>query len=172
MQTLPVSLTTVGEVFSAYPPISSVTALTSGVIAQAYAGPVQAYILGKIAKLYPPDSLFPNLPPVLHAVATRETIYRISMSRLMTSFPSSQTGKATIQVMHDEDMKLLTEIVEGDMSLIDSSGQVLLPSLGVVEIFSTTAGYNPTMHEGSFLDMIRDERKLDDIINDRLGEGL
>ncbi len=172
MQTLPVSLTTVGEVYSAYPPISSVTALTSAVIAQAYMGPTEAFILGKVAKLYPIAGLISNLPPVLHAIATRETIYRISLSRLMSQFPPSQTGKATIQVMHDEDMKLLDAIRDGDMTLLDSSLQVIDPTLGNVEIWSSTQDYNPTFHEGDWTEMVQDTDKLDDIEDVRDGRGL
>ena len=149
------------------------TALTSGVLAQAYAGPVEAFILGKVAKLYSPlSALVASQPPLLHAIATREIIYRVSMSRLMTQFPSSQAGKATIQVQHDEDMKLLAEIAAGEVTLLDSSLQIIEPSQSNVEFYSTTMGYNPTMHEGSYLDMVRDETKLDDIIDARLGVGL
>ena len=125
------------------------TALTSGLVAQAYAGPVQAYILGKVAKLYPPPSLFPSLPPVLHAIATRETIYRLSLSRLVMTFPSVQAGKLSLQVLHDEDMKLLESIAAGDMPLLTASDQLLDPSLSAVEIYSTTMNYHPTFHEGA-----------------------
>lgn len=139
-------------------------------LAQAYAGPVEAFILGKVAKLYSIPDLVGRLPPVLHAIATRETIYRVSLSRLMTQFPASQTGKATIQVMHDEDMKMLDAIGAGDMTLLDSSLQVIDPTLGNVEIYSTTMDYHPTFHEGARLDQVQDQSKLEAIINDRLTE--
>lgn len=148
------------------------TALTSGVISQAYAGPVQAFVLSKIAKLYPPSVLFPNLPPVLHAVATRETIYRVSLSRLVSTFPSAQAGKLSLQVLHDEDMKLLDSIAAGDMPLLNSSDAVIDPSLGAVEIFSTTMDYLPTFHEGARLDQVQDEVKLQALIDERLDRGL
>lgn len=146
--------------------------MTSAVLAQTYAGPTEALILGRVAKLYPRSALFPNLPPVLHAIATREVIYRVSLSRLMTSFPPSQTGKATIQVQHDEDVKLLQEIADGDMPLLDSSGELIAPSLGNVELYSTTMDYNPTFHEGDRLEQVQDTDKLDDIEADRLDRGL
>lgn len=133
---------------------------------------MQAFVLSKIAKLYPPSILFPNLPPVLHAVATRETIYRLSLSRLVMTFPSVQAGKLSLQVLHEEDMKMLESIADGDMPLLDSSDAVLDPSLGAVEIWSSTQDYNPTFHEGARLDQVQDETKLDDIINARLDNGL
>lgn len=113
-----------------------------------------------------------NLPPVLSAIATRETIYRISLSRLMAAFPAAQQGKATIQVMHEEDMKLLDEIAKGSFPLVTTSLAVVPTNSSGKEIFSTTMDYNPTMHEGSIRDMVIDTQKLDDIINDRLSRGL
>ena len=133
---------------------------------------MQSFILSKIAKLYPPNLIFPNLPPVLHAVATRETIYRLSLSRLVMTFPSVQAGRLSLQVMHEEDMKMLESIADGEMPLLDSSDAVIDASLGAVEIFSTTQDYNPTFHEGARLDQVLDERKLEDIINARLNVGL
>jgi hypothetical protein len=142
------------------------------VIAQVYAGPVEAYILGKVSQLYSLPVVMSNLPPLLHAIATRETIYRISLSRLMTSFPAAQAGKATIQVMHEEDMKLLDEIATGGLPLITTSLEVVPADSTTKEIYSTTMDYNPTFHEGSWYNMVRDTQKLEDLIAEREGRGL
>lgn len=131
---------------------------------------MQSFVLAKVAKLYPPAVLFPNVPPVLHAIATRETIYRVSTSRLLMTFPSAQAGKLGMQVLHDEDMKMLDMIGAGDLPLLDALDQIIDPSLNAIEIFSTTMDYHPTFHEGARLDQVQDEDKLNDIINDRLQE--
>jgi hypothetical protein len=141
-------------------------------LAQAYAGPVQAFILAKVAKLYPVANLFPALPPVLHAIATRETIYRCALGRLMTQVPPSQAGKSTMIVQHEEDMKLLGEIADGAFPLLSSSEQLIEPSLANVEIYSTTMDFNPTFHEGALVDQVIDTEKLDAIIEAREDRGL
>lgn len=164
------SYTTVGEIQSAYPPITSVTALTSAVISQAFIGGVEAEINGKISKRY---SLPLALPaPLLSAIALRESIYRISMSRLMSSVPSAQTGRATVTILHEADQKLLEEIANGDVQLLDNSMQVIAADIGQTEIYSTTMNFNPTFHEGPWVNQVQDWDKLDAILDERQGRGL
>lgn len=110
---------------------------------------------------------FSSPVPLLSAIAMRETIYRISLSRLMTSFPAAQAGKATIQVMHEQDQELLRQIMEGEIPLLDSSLQPIAVNAGGMEIYSTTMDYNPTFHEGEWADMNVDCEKLQDILTDR-----
>jgi hypothetical protein len=62
---------------------------------------------------------------------------------------------------------LLEQIANGEVQLITNSGAVIEPDLTQLEIWSTTMDYNPTMHEGEITDMVQDESKLEDILNDR-----
>jgi phage gp36-like protein len=158
--------TSVGRVNSAYPAVSSVTAITSAVIHDLYAEPVEAEIDGIISKRY-------SLPlsvtcPILVGIATRETIYRLALERMLTHFPAAQDGKHTLQVTHENDRKMLSAIAEGTIQLISSSGEVVAPDLTESgEIWSTTKDYLPTFHEGDTGDWVRDQSKLDDIEADR-----
>lgn len=122
--------------------------------------------------MYNVATLMTDVPPLLHAIATRETIYRISISRLMSSFPAAQAGKATIQVQHEEDVALLEAIADGSMPLLTASLQSIPTNESAVEVFSTTMDYNPTFHEGSREEQVQDSDKLDDIVDARRGRGL
>lgn len=169
IQTLPVSLTSVTRVTSAFPAITSVSNITSAIIAQ-YAGDVEAEISARISDRY-------ALPlatecPILTAIATRETIYRIAVQRALVQFPSAQQGQHPMQTQHLDDQKLLEAIVSGKIPLLTSSGAHIAVDTAQAPIFSTTKGYLPTFHEGAWPDMVQDTEKLDDITTDRLGRGL
>ncbi len=160
----PLAYTTVTRINSAFPSISSVSNITSGVICQ-YATDVEAEIDAVISKHY-------SLPltvtsPLLVAIATRETIYRIAVQRALVQFPPAQQGRAPLQVQHEEDQKLLAKIAEGKLQLVSSSGAVIAADTTQMEIYSTTKTYIPTFHEGDWGDMIIDSNKLDDIASDR-----
>ena len=162
--TLPVSYTSVSRVGSAFPALNSVSNITSGVIHQ-FAGDVQAEIDSLIGKRY-------TLPltvecPILTAIATRETIYRIAVQRALVQFPPAQQGRHPMQTQHLDDQKLLEKVADGKVQLVDASGAVVGANLGQIEIFSTTMDYLPTMHEGPWTSMVQDEEKLDDINADR-----
>lgn len=158
------SYATVSRVNSAFPAISSVSNITSAVICQVM-DDVEAEVDAKISKRY-------VLPltvtcPILTAIVTRETIYRIAVERGLVQFPPAQQGKAPLQVMHEADQKMLTAIVEGELQLISSSKVAVAENTTDIEVFSTTMGYQPTMHEGRWTDMVQDPSKLDDILSDR-----
>lgn len=162
--TLPVSYTSVTRINSAFPSISSVSNINSAIIAQ-YAGDVEAEINALVSKRY-------TLPltvevPILIAIATREAIYRIAVQRALVQFPPAQQGQHPMQVQHKDDQALLTKIADGDIQLIDSLGAVIAVDATQLEIYSTTKNYVPTFHEGSWVDTVQDQDKLDDIDADR-----
>ena len=162
--TLPVSYTSVSYINSAFPMISSVSNISSGVIHQ-YAGTVEAEINAKISKRY-------SLPltadcPILTAIATRETIYRIAVQRQLVQFPPAQQGQHPMLMQHKDDQELLKQIMDGELQLVTASNAVVAADITQLEIYSTTKGYVPTFHEGSWGDQIQDESKLDDIVADR-----
>ena len=154
--------TSVTRINSAFPAIGSVSNITSAIIAQ-YACDVEAEINGAISNRY-------TLPlavecPILTAIATRETIYRIAVQRALVQFPPAQQGKAPLLVQHEDDQKLLGNIAAGKMGLVSVTGATVV--VGGILIYSTTKTYVPTMHEGAWGDMVVDTNKLDDIASDR-----
>lgn len=162
--TSPVSYTAVSRVHSAYPSITSVSNLSSAVIHQ-FAGDVEAEINAVIAKQY-------ALPltvecPILTAIATRETIYRIAVQRALVQFPPAQQGRHPMQVQHIDDQKLLEKIAAGTIPLVSASGAVIAGDTTQMEAYSTTMTYVPTFQEGSMLDSVQDPAKLDDMRTDR-----
>ena len=159
-----VSYTSIERINQAFPAISSVSNINSAVMAQ-YADGVEAEINAKIAKRY-------TIPltvtcPILTAIATRETIYRIAVQRALVQFPPAQQGQHPMQVQHKDDQKLLEQIATGEVQLIGADGVVLAANTTDVEVYSTTKNYVPTFHEGSWVDTIQDPSKLDDIDADR-----
>ena len=164
MITLPVSYTSVGVVNSAFPMIHSVSNITSAIVA-AYAGTVEAEINGRIAGRF-------ALPltvecPLLQAIATRETIYRISVQRALIQFPPAQQGQHPLQTQHRDDQELLKMIASGAIKLVDASGAQIAWDTSNMPVYTTTMDYEPTFHEGPWVDMIQDPAKLDDIKADR-----
>ena len=162
--TLPVSYTSVNRVWLAAPSISSVTNITSEVQAQ-FAGDVESEINAIISKRY-------SIPlsvdcPILTAIATRETIYRTMVQRLLIQFPPVQQGSHPLQVQHKDDQKLLEKIAEGDYQLTSASGDIIAADITQMEIYSTTMEYLPTFHEGDWGSMTQDQTKLDDIDSER-----
>ena len=158
------SYTSVTRINSMFPMISSVANITSGVIAQ-YADDAEAEIDARISKRY-------TLPlgvtcPILSAIATREAIYSIATQRGLVLFPPAQQGRAPLYQRHLDDQKLLEAIADGSIQLVTSSGAVVAADLSQMEIYSTTMDYVPTFSEGSQMDQIQDEIKLDDDLSNR-----
>ena len=159
-----VSYTSVERVHHAFPAISSVSNINSAVVAQ-YAESVESEINAKIAKRY----VLPILVavPLLVAIATRETIYRIAVQRALVQFPPAQQGRHPMQTQHIDDQKLLEQISNGEVTLIGVDGVAIAGNTADVEMYSTTKDYIPTFHEGSILDTVQDPSKLKDILDDR-----
>ena len=70
-------------------------------------------------------------------------------------------------LQHEDDQKLLSEIAQGNIKLITTSGGVVEPDAADSQAFSTTKNYVPTMHEGDWKDMTQDQNKIQDEIDDR-----
>lgn len=162
--TLAITYTAVSRVNSAFPAIQSVSNINSAIISQ-YCGDVEAEINLYVGKRY-------ALPltvdcPILTAIATRETIYRIAVQRALVQFPAAQQGKAPLQVQHEDDQAMLKMIADGELVLISSSGDVISVDLSALQIYSTSKTYVPTFHEGPWTEQIQDSNKLRDIESER-----
>src|SRR3990167_9429018 len=137
--TLVASYTTVQRVYDTFPPISSLTGLSSAMVLD-WIGGVEAEINAKISKRY-------ALPlsgdcPILTAIATREAIYRIAVERALVQFPPAQQGKAPRQVQHEQDQKLLDQLAAGEITLyaVDSAGAfsaLVAEETTQMEVYST-----------------------------------
>lgn len=164
MSVTSLSYTSVLTVNSAAPFISSVSNISSGVLAM-FCNDVEAEIDARISKRY-------ALPlgsacPILTAIATRETIYRVAVQRALIQFPPAQQGKSPLAVQHADDQKLLAEIADGTVQLVTAAGAVVAVDLTQAEIFSTTMDYVPTFSEGADVDQVQDQNKLDDDLTNR-----
>ena len=164
--------TDIGSVYGAYPAINTAqtTGLNSAVVA-AFIDQVENEINAKVAAKYALP--FANGCPILATLALREAIFRIGIQRGLVHFPPAVQGKAPLAVQHEMDQKLLDQIMTGKVGLLDNSLAVIGVSLtDRGEIWSTTMAQNPTFHEGSVYDQVRDTDKLDAIETARLGRGL
>lgn len=156
--------TSVTRINSAFPSLSSVTNITSGVIDQ-YITDTEAEIDAYISGRY--TLPLPSVPAILAAIATRETIYRVTVQRALIQFPPAQQGRHPLQQQHIDDQKLLQKIADGDLTLVASGGAEIAASLAKQEIYSTTMTYVPTFSEGSQYDQVQDQDKLDDDLTNR-----
>lgn len=159
----------VGGVNSLFPPISSVTNLTSAVVAR-FIDDTEAEVNARIAKRY----TVPVTPtcPLLVALTERETIYRIVTQRALIQFPPAQQGRHTLQIQHDGDQKLLERIAEGEMILVASGGGKISPDTSQIQVFSSTQNYNPTFADGlPPEESVLDTDKSTDALADRVGRG-
>lgn len=155
--------TSVTRINSAYPSLSSVSNITSAILDQ-YATDVEAEIDARIIARY--SLPLSAVPAILTTIATRETIYRVTVQRALIQFPPVQQGRHPLQQQHIDDQKLIDDIVKGDLSLVASGGVELSPSLTKMEIYSTTMTYVPTFSEGAVVDDVQDQDKIDaDLVN-------
>jgi phage gp36-like protein len=160
---------TVSKINSAYPEISSITAITSAVACQ-YIDNVEAVMHGYIAKRY-------SVPvaggcPLLVSIAERETRYSILAQRGLIQHPAATQGRHPLYQQHIEDIKLLEKIADGSVVLTNSAGTLITPDTSQIEVWSSTMDYNPTFHEGPETTHVQDTDKWLDIEADRKGRGL
>ena len=167
--------TDIGSIYGAYPAINSAqaTGLNSASVL-AFIDQVENEINAKVSARYAlPVTASPLTCPILQTLSLRESIFRIAIQRGLVHFPPALQGKAPLAVQHDMDQKLLTQIMEGEVNLLNNSLAVIAPSTSERgEIYSTTMNQIPTFHEGAWVDQVQDTDKLDTIESDRLGRGL
>lgn len=166
------SYTDIGSIFGAYPAINTaqLTGLNSAVVLS-FITQVENEVSAKVSAKYALP--FSNGCPILATLALRETIFRIGIQRGLVHFPPAVQGRAPLAVQHEMDQKLLDQIATGKMNLLDNSLAVIgISTTERGEIYSTTMNFNPTFHEGSTYDQVRDTDKLDAIEDAREGRGL
>ncbi len=159
--TLPVSYSSVEDVFETLPDIGSITNITSSQIANTI-GQAQALVDSKISRNYAlPISA---IPPLLNSITTNIAIYYL-LSRRM--FSAKKLADSPWPDRYKEDIDTLNCIAEGTCLLIESDGDLLTARTDVADVKSNTSGYQQTFHEGPQLDQIQDPDKIEDLQDDR-----
>lgn len=170
---MPPFYTDIGSVYAASPPINSAQVLTglSSAVVLGYINQVEADINSKIGGRY--QLPFSNGCPVLGALALREAIYMTSVERGLVHQPAPMQARSPLAVRHEADQKFLDRIMDGEITLLDSSLQVIDPvQTGRGEIWSNNQEFVPTFGEGAMVDQVQDQTKLEADLAERLGRGL
>lgn len=154
--------TTVSRMLSVLPMIGSVSDLTSAVIVDEFAIPAESVMDGYLVRNY-------TLPisgtvPILQAIADDMSLYRILTRRVFTQ---EKLQDSTWPDKFKEAQELLEKIADGEVLLVDTSGNLIAARTDLVEVTSNNEGYLQTFHEGNEIDTVQDPNKLDDIIDDR-----
>lgn len=155
------SLTTVENVKRTLPDIGSASTITSEQIAH-FIGEAEAYINASIAHRY-------TVPvkkdvPLLTQIATDLAIYRM-LSRKVLKIPRASDEEWLDR--YKESVSVLQQVARGEITLIDTSGNVLEQRTDVLPLDSNNRTYLPTFHEGDWTDMVQDEDKIDDTLDER-----
>lgn len=140
---LPASYATVGDVLSRYPPIGSVSAISSSQVALAI-GATQARIDSVLSQRYAVP--FSPLPPVIEMIAGDLACLRLVETRILVMTQQGQTTKVmmwTQQLQASAD--LLASLASGKTPLITGSGTVMgQTATGAGEVWSSTMSNTPT----------------------------
>jgi phage gp36-like protein len=163
------SYTTVDRVLQADPQIGSVSDITSSQIATVFIADAEAMIDSYLAKYYTTPVSAANVTfPVLTAIATDITIYRILSHRVFTQ---ERLKNSVWPDRFKEGIAWLEGIAQGGVTLVgvnSEGGGVVQPDIATnVEMWSNTIGYHPTMSELDEEYSTVDSEKIDDLELDR-----
>jgi phage gp36-like protein len=157
--------TTVARVLQADPQIGSVSDITSEQIATIFIADAEAMIDSYLAKYYTtPISVASVTFPVLTAIATDITIYRILSHRVFTQ---ERLKNSVWPDRFKEGITWLEGIAEGSVTLVGDDGTVPPDIQTNVEMWSNTRGYIPTMSELDEEYSNVDTVKIDDLQDER-----
>ena len=122
-------------------------------------------INGKIALRYNVSSFSTLVPPLLKTISEDITSYYSYRS----FFSSDNQNFNEWTDKYKQAMELLEDLREGDMDLVDSSGDIIteVTTSAVDKIESTTQDYQPFFDEDEVTDWNVDSDKLDNIRDDR-----
>jgi phage gp36-like protein len=148
---LPASYSTVADVIGRYPPMGSVTAISSAHVANAI-GAEQARIDGMLGGRY--QTPFIPTPPVIEMIAGDLAILRLVDTRVLLLQQTRAATDWTAPWRHSFD--LLTALATGKIDLITASGTII-PQLPRIfgELWSSTQTSTPTFI-GQPIEEVRD----------------
>jgi phage gp36-like protein len=157
--------TTVSRVYLADPQVGSVSDITSATIATVFIADAEAMIDSYLAKYYTtPVSVAGVTFPVLTAIATDITLYRILSHRVFTQ---ERLKNSPWPDKFKEAIKWLEGIADGSITLVASDGSIAPDLQTNVEMWSNTRTYIPTMSELPEEQSNVDTIKIDDLESDR-----
>jgi phage gp36-like protein len=160
-----VKYTTVARVYQADPQIGSVSDITSEQIANVFIADAEAMIDSYLAKYYTtPVSVASVTFPVLTAISTDITIYRILSHRVFTQ---EKLKNSVWPDRFKEAIKWLEGVADGSVTLVASDGSIAPDIDTNVEMWSNTRAYIPTMSELDEEYSRVDTQKTDDLEADR-----
>lgn len=153
--TLVASYTTVGRVLAHYPPIGSVTTITSSHIAETI-GATQAEINGRLAGRYTVP--FGAVPPLIEAITLDLSVHSLLSKRIFTQDRPNATTWLTAWARSFE---TLDQLAAGSIPLVSGSGTSMPAATGELTVggivWSNTMANTPTMNEGPWVDMTNED---------------
>jgi len=154
-----VSYTTVSLMQMTLAEVGSISTMTDSVLLL-HAGAAEARINAKISKRYALP--FTQEIPLLETLSTDMAIYRVLTGRIIINHEHPWFAR------YRDAVKVLNEIADGSLPLLDSTGSVLEGrSDNSMEVWSNTKGYQPTHWEGDWSHHNTDQDKLDAEANKR-----
>lgn len=143
---------TVPAVLAHYPPIGSLSTISSAYIATQLSH-TQAEIDARLAGRYVVP--FSPIPPLIEAMALDMTVHAILTRRVFTG---ERTNTSQWPDAWRRSFDLLDRVATGDIPLVTSSGALITQaSTGGGEVWSNTMANTPTMNEGPWVDMMNEE---------------
>ncbi len=153
--------TNVDRVFTVEPRIGSVTNINSETVAL-FIDDAEALVNAELVRNY--TIPVTSLAPMVVAIATDLTIYRILALRIFTQERLKDSiWPDKFKAAEDK----LKRLGEGDLLLVDNSGDVIGARTDIAPVTSTTKDFHPTFSELSFTEDIQDPDKLDELANER-----
>lgn len=157
LYTLPVSYTSVGDVYTVLSEVGSASKVTSEQIFN-YCGRAEAQVNGFIVRKYALP--LASQSPLITTIATDLACYEILAKRMFTA---GQLKDSPWPGRFKEAMETLEKISDGEIPLVDTAGTLIPGRTDVDRVWSNTMGYSPTFNEGPVINQRIDPDKLDDI---------
>ncbi len=140
---LPASYATVANVLATYPPVGSVTAITSSQIAEAI-GAEQAHVDARLAQRYAVP--FSPVPPLIETIVRDLTVYRLLAHRMFTQHGENKSE--WVDAWKERADGYLKGLADGAMALVSGSGTVIDAATAEAQVWSSTAANSATFNEG------------------------
>ena len=156
ISSLQLNYTSPNHVFSLKPDIGSVTWLSSGQVFQC-AAMAEAMLDSRLSRKYVLP--FTVAVPYLTALATELSLNNVMMMRLMTT--GAKYRETPWAAHRDELIKMIDNLISGEQTLVDNSGQIISGRSDVGEVYTTTMNYEPTFSEINVADWGADPDKIE-----------
>jgi phage gp36-like protein len=137
------------------PMLKDVTDLTSAALCDSFIAGAEALIDGRLAKAY--QVPVTPVPPLLRTLATDIAAYRVLSQRI---FLAATPADSPWPNRFAESLKLLEDLADGKLALVDANGAVIAGSTSAPAATSSTERYNATFNEGSVARQHVDPGKL------------